>query len=148
MTRTYRIEELETVAKEFLQQEGNVFLFHGEMGAGKTTLITAICQAAGVTDTVSSPTFSLINEYNDKKGGVVYHMDLYRLKDEAEAEAAGVEDCLRSGALCLVEWPERAPGLFDETAVPVYIEVVDAATRKLRTGGDARETGGGLREQL
>ena len=82
----------------------------------------------GVTSAVSSPTFSIINEYA-YPGGSLYHIDLYRLKDEEEAMRAGVEDCLYSGKICLVEWPERASGLFPENTVSVYFGVVDPETR-------------------
>ena len=102
-----------------------VFAFHGDMGAGKTTFIHALCDVKGVKDVVGSPTFSIINEYvytdngDEKK---IFHIDLYRLKDEEEAIQAGVEDCLYSDHICLVEWPERAPGIFPEDTVHVYID--------------------------
>lgn len=115
-----------------------VFAFHGEMGAGKTTFITALCKQFGVHDVVGSPTFSIINEYRyigaDGRGRPLYHMDLYRLKDEEEARRAGVEDALYSGAVCLVEWPENAPGIFPPGTVHVYIQALDTFTRRLRIG--------------
>jgi tRNA threonylcarbamoyladenosine biosynthesis protein TsaE len=107
-----------------------VFAFHGDMGAGKTTLIRALCLAKGVTDTVGSPTFSIINEYL-YPGGCIYHIDLYRLKDEEEAIRTGVEDVLYSGDLCLVEWPDRAPGIFPLETVYLRINVIDPDTRKI-----------------
>ncbi|HEX2536583.1 MAG TPA: tRNA (adenosine(37)-N6)-threonylcarbamoyltransferase complex ATPase subunit type 1 TsaE [Chitinophagaceae bacterium] len=113
----------------------SVYLFYGEMGAGKTTLIGALCRALGVQSAVSSPTFSLINEYvYTEKDAVhtVYHMDLYRLRSEEEAVRAGVEDCLYSGRTCLVEWPERAPALFDATAVAVHIEPLSDTQRRVK----------------
>lgn len=106
----------------------NIFAFHGPLGAGKTTFIKQLCRQKGVTSLVSSPTFSIINEYA-YPGGILYHIDLYRLKDEEEAMRAGVEDCLFSGKTCLVEWPERAPGLFPENTVSVYFGVVNPETR-------------------
>lgn len=114
-----------------------VFAFHGAMGSGKTTFIHALCDAKGVRDVVSSPTFSIINEYGfieDGRPKTLYHLDLYRLKDEAEAVQAGVEDCLYSGEICLVEWPEKAPGIFPPDTEHIFIEVIDSATRKLRIG--------------
>lgn len=102
--------------------------FYGEMGAGKTTLIHALCDEKGVTSTVGSPTFSIINEYK-YPGGRVFHIDLYRLKDEDEAVRAGVEDCLYSGDICLVEWPARAEGIFPEDTARVEIKVMDPYTR-------------------
>ena len=108
----------------------NVFAFHGDMGAGKTTLIHALCSAKGVTDTVGSPTFSIINEYL-YPGGRIYHIDLYRLRDEEEAIRTGVEDVLYSGDLCLVEWPDRAPGIFPPETVHLQVNVIDPDTRKI-----------------
>src|SRR5262249_191772 len=110
-----------------------VFAFHGQMGAGKTTFIHALCDVMKVTTAVGSPTFSIINEYG-YPGGVVYHIDLYRLKDEEEAMRAGVEDCLYSGATCLVEWPERAPALFPADTVHVYLEAAEDETRLISVG--------------
>ena len=114
-----------------------VFALHGGMGAGKTTFVHALCIAKGVTTVTGSPTFSIINEYAyDCEGTqrLLFHIDLYRLKDEEEARQAGVEDCLHSGYTCLVEWPERAPGLFPENVLHLYIELVNDKTRLLRIG--------------
>jgi len=128
-------------AEEFINwfwkkaQEAKVFAWHGQMGAGKTTLITALGRAKGVEDSMSSPTFSLINQYQYKDGGeekIMYHIDLYRLKDEQEALQAGVEDAIYSGAICMVEWPEKAPHLFDESTVHVFVEVISEAERLVR----------------
>ena len=100
------------------------------MGSGKTTLIHALCVVKGVTDTVGSPSFSIINEYRYPEGRI-FHLDLYRLKDEEEALRAGVEDVLYSGDLCLVEWPDRAPGIFPPDTVDIRLEVLDPETRVL-----------------
>jgi len=100
------------------------------MGAGKTTFVHALCDDKKVSSTVSSPTFSIINEYK-YPGGKIFHIDLYRLKDEDDAIRAGVEDCLYSGEVCLVEWADRAPGIFPEDAVHVYINLIDPQTRKI-----------------
>jgi len=116
--------------------EKRVFAFHGEMGAGKTTLIHALCDVKGVKGPVTSPTFSLINEYNYREAGAdkkLFHLDLYRLKDEEEAARAGIEDCLYSDNICLVEWPDKAPGIFPPDTLHIYIEIVDSAHRKLLT---------------
>lgn len=102
-----------------------VYAFHGEMGAGKTTIITALCQAKGVTEVIGSPTFSIINEYvfyKENKSQSIFHMDLYRLNSIEEIIRAGVEDCLESGSICMVEWPEKAPELFDERTIHVTIK--------------------------
>jgi tRNA threonylcarbamoyladenosine biosynthesis protein TsaE len=101
------------------------------MGAGKTTFIHALCRVKQVSSAVSSPSFSIINEYH-YPGGVMYHIDLYRLEQEEEAFRAGVEDCLYSGNICLVEWPERAQPLFPPDTLHISIEVVDLDTRMLR----------------
>ena len=104
------------------------------MGAGKTTFIHALCDLKGVKDTVGSPTFSIINEYNYSEGGKekkIFHIDLYRLRDEEEASRAGVEDCLYSGHTCLLEWPEKAPALLPPDAVHLYLTATGPTTRKL-----------------
>jgi tRNA threonylcarbamoyladenosine biosynthesis protein TsaE len=100
------------------------------MGAGKTTFIHALCQLKGVTDMVGSPTFSIINEYQFP-GGKIFHLDLYRLKDEEEALRAGVEDVLYSGELCLVEWPDRAPGIFPPGTLDLRIRSIDRDIREI-----------------
>lgn len=124
------IDNIRQTARRFweLVDGRTVIAFYGAMGAGKTTFIHALCDEKGVTSTVGSPTFSIINEYA-YPGGRLFHIDLYRLKDEEEAVRAGVEDCLYSGDICLVEWPGRAEGIFPEDAAKVAIEVVDRDTR-------------------
>ena len=131
------LAQLPDVATRFWREigEAKVVLFHGAMGAGKTTLISALCHAKGVTDAVSSPTFSIINEYAYKEHGVLkklFHIDLYRLKSEEEVVQAGVEDAVYSGAICFVEWPEKAPHLFDEAAVHVVIEPLSDTERLVK----------------
>ncbi|MDP4148354.1 MAG: tRNA (adenosine(37)-N6)-threonylcarbamoyltransferase complex ATPase subunit type 1 TsaE [Bacteroidota bacterium] len=108
-----------------------VFAFHGVMGAGKTTFIRALCEARGVQDAIGSPTFSIINEYHYPQSGKIFHIDLYRLKDEEEAVRAGVEDILYGKSLCLVEWPERAPEIFPPGTVHLHLDVLDPLTRKI-----------------
>lgn len=137
----YSVDTIKTTAKSFWQaaRASRVFAFHGPMGAGKTTFIHAICEELGVKDVVGSPTFSIINEYRFIKDGrsvPLYHMDLYRLRDEEEAERAGVEDALYSDHICLVEWPEKAPGIFPEHTMHVFIELLDTNTRRLRIGNN------------
>ncbi len=130
----FGLNEIDRTAKKLLSlaKEKRVIAFHGEMGAGKTTLIHAICNALGVKAMVSSPTFSIINEYQIPGNSSVYHMDLYRLKNEEEAIAAGVEDCLYSGRLCLVEWPEKAPHIFPESSMHCYLISTGNNERKLQ----------------
>jgi len=116
-----------------------VFAFHGQMGAGKTTFIHALCDVKKVMDVVSSPTFSIINEYLYKETGkekAIYHIDLYRLKDEEEAIRAGVEDCLYSDHICLVEWPEKAPGIFPYDTIHLFLEPLDTTRRRLKINGN------------
>ncbi|WP_276485341.1 tRNA (adenosine(37)-N6)-threonylcarbamoyltransferase complex ATPase subunit type 1 TsaE [Paraflavitalea pollutisoli] len=129
----FTLDEIGEAARKCWEAAGNarVFALHGAMGAGKTTFSHALCDAKGVTSMVGSPTFSIINEYA-WPGGKMYHIDLYRLKDEEEAMQAGVEDCLYSGNICLVEWPERAPGIFPENTLSLYLEAIDPQTRVLR----------------
>lgn len=126
----FTLSGIDAAATTFWQQVAGrtIFAFHGPLGAGKTTFIKQLCLQKGVTSAVSSPTFSIINEYV-YPGGSLYHIDLYRLKDEEEAMRAGVEDCLYSGKICMVEWPERAPGLFPENTVSVYFGLPDPERR-------------------
>lgn len=133
MELTVKLTDIKQKAEEFWEviDDEKVIAFHGEMGSGKTTFIHALCEVLKVSSTISSPTFSIINEYS-YPSGTMYHIDLYRLKDEDEAIRAGVEDCLYSGNICLVEWPEKAPGIFPETTRHVDIEFVDTQTRRLR----------------
>jgi tRNA threonylcarbamoyladenosine biosynthesis protein TsaE len=116
-------------------KDAQVFAFHGQMGAGKTTIISALCHYLGTKDVTASPTFSIINQYDFNEHGEprkIYHIDLYRLRDEEEVIQAGVEDCIYSGSICMVEWPEKAPGLIDEKTVHVFIEPVSDTERNVR----------------
>jgi tRNA threonylcarbamoyladenosine biosynthesis protein TsaE len=133
MDVNFSLESINEAAKVFLEAIGErkVIALHGQMGAGKTTFVHAICDVLNVNDTVSSPTFSIINEYHSAEGKVIYHLDLYRLKDDLEAINAGVEDCFYSGNLCLVEWPEITPALFPDDTVHCYLSVSGEKDRKL-----------------
>jgi tRNA threonylcarbamoyladenosine biosynthesis protein TsaE len=135
------INELNDFAIRFWKtvKDEKLFAFHGAMGAGKTTIITALCKQKGVKDVISSPTFSIINEYRYLENGTekkIYHLDLYRLNSMEEIIQAGVEDCIYSGEICFVEWPEKAPEFLNENTVSVYIEMLDTTTRqvKIETG--------------
>lgn len=136
MELLFSLDTIAETATMFWKLAGNatVFAFHGDMGAGKTTFIHALCDVKGVKDVVGSPTFSIINEYvyNNGDSGKIFHIDLYRLKDEDEAIQAGVEDCFYSDHLCLVEWPERSPGIFPQDTVHVYMDTIDSVSRRLR----------------
>ena len=133
MTLTITLADIKQVAaKVYAAAEGSkVWALHGEMGAGKTTFIHALCDNLGVTSAIGSPTYAIINEYQSTGIGTIYHMDWYRLKDEEEALAAGVEDSLLSGKLCLVEWPERAEDLLPDDCFHIILEVVSEQTRSI-----------------
>ena len=105
--------------------------FYGSMGAGKTTFIKAICDVLGVTDTVNSPTFAIVNEYLAANGESVYHFDFYRIKKIEEAYDFGYEDYFYSGNLCLIEWPELIEELLPEETVRVKIEETTNGAREL-----------------
>ena len=115
-----KIENLDTIrqaAKEFIagMDDRTVFAFYGNMGAGKTTFIKAICEELGVEDVINSPTFAIINEYrSDTTGELIYHFDFYRINKISEAEQIGTEDYFYSGALCFIEWPEKIEELLPE----------------------------------
>lgn len=129
------LKDIHEKAHQFwnLVDEESVLAFHGDMGSGKTTFIQALCKAKKVSSTVSSPTFSIINEYVFP-GGTIFHLDLYRLTNEEEAIRAGVEDCLYSGNICLVEWPEKTPRIFPENTIHIHLEFIDKETRRIRLG--------------
>ena len=129
----FSLNDINNAAKTFLTNTApyKVIALHGEMGAGKTTFIHAICNVLGVKDTIGSPTFSIINQYQTQLSEIIYHIDLYRLKDEQEAIEAGVEDCLYSGYYCFVEWPDRAPAIFPDNTLHAGIVSVNIDTRKI-----------------
>jgi tRNA threonylcarbamoyladenosine biosynthesis protein TsaE len=120
-------EELQPIAAKLIEfHDGKrIFAFHGEMGAGKTTFIKAICSCLDVTDTVSSPTFAIVNEYLTSGAGSVFHFDLYRIKSWTEMLEIGYEEYFFSGNYCLMEWPEKIVNLLPEETVHVKIVVSD-----------------------
>jgi tRNA threonylcarbamoyladenosine biosynthesis protein TsaE len=124
--------QLTHVAKQLLAEAGDasVWCFYGEMGAGKTTLIKALCHQLGVADDMGSPTFAIVNEYRDKANNPIYHFDFYRIKSEQEAADIGTEEYFDSGHRCFVEWPELVPRLLPPQRVEIRITLVDTITRE------------------
>lgn len=127
-------DQLAEAARQFVGQMGDdtVFAFYGKMGAGKTTFIKAICEALGVTDVITSPTFAIVNEYRSEEDNeLIYHFDFYRIKKLDEVYDMGYEDYFYSGAVCFIEWPELIEDLLPGNAVNVTIEEVDGGARKV-----------------
>lgn len=123
MDRVYTLDEIGDLAASLVSEykDRPIWAFNAPMGAGKTTLIAALCRALGVTDHVTSPTFALMNEYH-ANGKVICHMDWYRLENEGEASLAGLGAAIETADYCFIEWPEKAPGLLP--ADTVYLEIV------------------------
>ena len=134
MNISFTLSEIHQVASIIYEVGKNhtVWAIHGTMGAGKTTFIHALCEKLGVTSAIGSPTYSIINEYIGTNNATIYHMDWYRLKDEEEALQAGVEDCLLSGHLCLIEWPEKATGLLPDDCFHIHIQMINIGQRSIR----------------
>jgi tRNA threonylcarbamoyladenosine biosynthesis protein TsaE len=126
------IEDLKQAATTLLAFAGDekIFLFEGDMGAGKTTFIKVIAETLGVEDLVSSPTFSIVNEYLGKNGRI-YHFDFYRIKDVQEAYDIGYEEYFYSGDLCFVEWPEKIAALLPEHYIKIGIQVTGTDQRTI-----------------
>ncbi|WP_374948560.1 tRNA (adenosine(37)-N6)-threonylcarbamoyltransferase complex ATPase subunit type 1 TsaE [Mucilaginibacter sp.] len=124
--------DLPGAAKSILKAAGSnrILLFYGEMGAGKTTLIKSLCEALGVNDAVTSPTFSIVNEYRSSNGPV-FHFDFYRLSNQSEALDLGYEEYFDSGNYCFIEWPEKIAGLIPDQYTGIRILVLDATTRQV-----------------
>ena len=134
MDQVYTLEQTDQIATQLVQNYAAhpVWAFQAPMGAGKTTLIAAIGRVLGIQQAMSSPTFSIMNEY-EVQGKLIYHMDWYRLENAAEARQAGVEAAMEEADLSLVEWPEKAPNLVPEHAVVFNIEFIDPDQRRIYT---------------
>ena len=136
MTKIIYIKTLEDLPQaaiamiEFGKQQ-KIWLFEGEMGAGKTTTIKAICQALGVESIVQSPTFSIVNEYQTNGGQTIYHFDCYRLKNINEALDIGIDEYFDSGNLCLIEWPSMIQALIPDHALTIKITAIDQSQRSI-----------------
>ncbi len=118
-----KLEDLDEIANQLIEvfASEKKIVFFGKMGAGKTTLIKAVCKALNVEDIVSSPTFSVVNEYKNKNGESLYHFDFYRIEKKEELYDLGLEEYLDSGNYCFIEWPEKANGLLDGNKVEISI---------------------------
>ena len=130
------IESTDTIhdtARKFIEGIGDrrVFAFNGKMGAGKTTFIKAICEVMGVQETVNSPTFSIVNEYEAADGRIIYHFDCYRINTVQEALDLGAEEYLYSGNLCFIEWSENIAPILPDSLVNVDIEEVENGKREI-----------------
>lgn len=132
MNKTYTLQELPAIAKELINEVSNkVLLFYGEMGVGKTTLIKELVIQLESDDVVSSPTFSLVNEYHSRQGETMYHFDFYRIDHEEEALDMGIEDYLYANNWCLIEWPEKIKNLLPLEAVAVHLSQNEDGTRTI-----------------
>ena len=128
------LKKFEEAAKNFVANMGDntVFAFYGKMGAGKTTFVKAICEELGVEDTITSPTFAIVNEYrSDLAGELIYHFDFYRIKKLDEVYDMGYEDYFYSGAICFIEWPELIEELLPGNTVKVSIEELESGEREV-----------------
>ena len=127
------IAELPEAAVVFLKAVGEhkIIAFSAKMGAGKTTFIKAILKSMGINEVVASPTYSIVNVYDSKKFGRIYHFDLYRIKDDQEALDVGIEEMLYSGNLCFIEWPEKINNLLPDNVIWSYIRRNEDSTRTL-----------------
>ena len=133
MNKNYSLENLSEVAAELISSAKNkTLLFYGQMGVGKTTLIKEICKQLGVLDTISSPTFSLVNEYETSKNEKVFHFDFYRITNEEEALDMGIEEYFDNNDWCLIEWPENIENLLPLDAVEIHLSILKDQNRNIQ----------------
>ncbi len=133
MNKKYNLNQVSNIAKEIISSvKHKILLFYGNMGSGKTTLIKEIVKQLDVDDLVSSPTFSLVNEYHSRKGEIIYHFDFYRIDNEEEAYDMGIDEYLYSGKLCLIEWPEKVENLLPLESVAIHLTINDNNTRTIQ----------------
>ncbi|MDX2191640.1 MAG: tRNA (adenosine(37)-N6)-threonylcarbamoyltransferase complex ATPase subunit type 1 TsaE [Bacteroidota bacterium] len=128
-----QLSELPDTSKNIIRLgEGyNIWIFNGPMGVGKTTLIKEICKQKGVIDNVTSPTYSIVNEYLTSENQTIFHFDFFRIKHETEALDIGTDEYLVSGNLCLIEWVEKIPSLIPQKRMELFIEVLNDNNRKI-----------------
>ncbi|NHM02117.1 tRNA (adenosine(37)-N6)-threonylcarbamoyltransferase complex ATPase subunit type 1 TsaE [Flavobacterium difficile] len=138
MTTTFTLEEINKVAKDLLATPNlkKVITFHASMGVGKTTLIKELVKELGVTENSSSPTFSLVNEYESETGATIYHFDLYRINSELEAYDMGIDEYFYSGNWCFIEWPEKVPHLLPLDHASIVIKSLPNGKRELTLKND------------
>jgi tRNA threonylcarbamoyladenosine biosynthesis protein TsaE len=129
----YKLDEIDNIAAELLSLFENykVIAFTGDLGSGKTTLINSICKQLEVEEAVTSPTYSIIQEYHSTHENIVYHIDLYRVKNDEEAIEAGVEEVVLSGNLCFIEWPGKAIAIIPEKTVYITLRTLSENVRKM-----------------
>ncbi len=133
MNKNYSLKDLSSVSSEIISSANNkTLLFYGQMGVGKTTLIKEICKELGVVDNISSPTFSLVNEYQASKNEKVFHFDFYRITNEEEALDMGIEDYFYDNNWCLIEWPENIENLLPLDAVEIHLTILDEGKRNIQ----------------
>jgi tRNA threonylcarbamoyladenosine biosynthesis protein TsaE len=127
------VDDLDQLVGKLMKpiKEHNIWTFSGDLGAGKTTLIQRICARLGVVDHVHSPTFNLVNEYITDQDDIIYHFDLFRIRNQDEVLDIGWHDYIDSGSLCLIEWPEKIASLLPEEAVQVRIDMNEDLSRRI-----------------
>ena len=132
MKKNYTLKQLPQIAQQIIEGSSEkTLLFYGSMGVGKTTLIKEIVKLLGVDDVVSSPTFSLVNEYQSRNGETIYHFDFYRIHNEVEALDIGIEDYFYNNDWCFIEWPEKVKNLLPLNAVEIHLSLNNDETRNI-----------------
>lgn len=133
MNIDFTLDEINSIAKQILDTKSlkKVITFHASMGSGKTTLIKELVKSLGVQNNASSPTFSLVNEYETEDGEIIYHFDLYRLNSEEEAYDMGLDEYFYSGNWCLIEWPEKTPNLIPIDHASIHLKINTDGSRNL-----------------
>lgn len=128
------IEDYPQAAREFVKllDRGRIFAFYGKMGSGKTTFIKSICEELGVEDSINSPTFAIVNEYEDRNQNTIYHFDFYRIKSIEEVYNMGYEEYFYGDAICFMEWPELIEELLPEETVKVFVEETEGGARSVK----------------
>lgn len=134
MSYTYELEEIQSAAKWLITQakEEKIWVFQGQMGAGKTTLIKALAREFGVEDEVSSPTFGIVNEYHTSTSQKIFHFDFYRIDDPEEALEIGIEEYFYGGSLCWIEWAEKIAQFIPEGFLLIKLDILSEKKRSIQ----------------